>query len=96
MENVADPAHVPVSHHGIMGNRYTDAKYYDMSSQREVSTQDGFAFNVLTTSETLFSASHDFQPPCLMKISFTLNDGAQLILVLYATPTKPGWCRLGT
>lgn len=93
MENVSDPAHVPVSHHGIMGNRYTDAKYYDMSSMREVSTQDGFAFSVLTTSKTLFSASHDFQPPCLMKISFTLNDGSQLILVLYATPTKPGWCR---
>ena len=26
MENVADPAHVPVSHHGIMGSRYQDAK----------------------------------------------------------------------
>ena len=25
MENVADPAHVPVSHHGIMGSRYEDA-----------------------------------------------------------------------
>lgn len=25
MENVMDPAHVPVSHHGITGNRYKDA-----------------------------------------------------------------------
>ena len=42
MENVADPAHVPVSHHGIMGSRYTDATYYDMPRVREVSTQEGF------------------------------------------------------
>ena len=46
MENVADPAHIPVSHHGIMGNRYTDARYYDMARLGEMSTQDGFAFNV--------------------------------------------------
>ena len=93
MENVADPAHVPVSHHGIMGSRYTDAKYYDMPRLREVSTQEGFEFGVTTSSPALASASHDFQPPCLMKISSTFTDGGQLILVLYATPTRPGWCR---
>jgi len=93
MENVADPAHVPVSHHGIMGSRYTDASYYDMPRLREVSTQEGFAFGVVTLSSTVSSASHDFQPPCLMKISSTFPDGGQLVLVLYATPTRPGWCR---
>ena len=93
MENVADPAHVPVSHHGIMGSRYTDASYYDMPRLREVSTQEGFAFGVTSTSPMVASASHDFQPPCLMKISSTFTDGGQLILVLYATPTRPGWCR---
>ena len=93
MENVADPAHVPVSHHGIMGNRYTDAKYYDMARLGEVSTQDGFAFDVLTSLTKITTATHDFKPPCLMKITFTFSDGGQLILVLYATPTKPGWCR---
>lgn len=93
MENVSDPAHVPVSHHGIMGNRYTDAKFYDMSLVRNISTQDGFAFDVTTSSGIPFSASHDFQPPCLMKITFAFDDGAQLILALYVTPTKPGWCR---
>lgn len=93
MENVADPAHVPVSHHGIMGNRYTSPRYYDMPRLREISTQDGFAFGVITSEGTVPSASHDFQPPCLMKISSTFSDGGQLILVLYATPTRPGWCR---
>jgi phenylpropionate dioxygenase-like ring-hydroxylating dioxygenase large terminal subunit len=94
MENVADPAHVPVSHHGLVGDRYTDAKYYDMPRLRELTTQEGFAFGV-TQEETssIEEAQHDFLPPCLMKITSTFTDGGQLILVLYATPTRPGWCR---
>ena len=93
MENVADPAHVPVSHHGIMGSRYTDANYYEMPRVREVSTQDGFAFGVVTSGDQFSSSTHDFRPPCLMKISFRPEDGGQLILVLYAVPMRPGWCR---
>lgn len=93
MENVADPAHVPVSHHGIMGSRYNDAKYYDMLRLRELSTQDGCAFEVTPTAPTIAQTIHDFQPPCLMKISSSFTDGGKLILALYATPTRPGWCR---
>lgn len=93
MENVADPAHVPVSHHGIMGSRYQDAKYYDMPRVREISTQEGFALAITPTAETIASAVHDFQPPCHMKITTTYKDGGKLILALYAIPTRPGWCR---
>ena len=93
MENVVDPAHVPVSHHGIMGSRYQDAKYYDMYRVREISTQEGFSFAITPTSKNVSSATNDFQPPCLMKITTTFEDGGKLILVLYATPTRPGWCR---
>lgn len=93
IENVADPAHVPVSHHGLMGSRYQDAKYYDMPRVRDLSTQEGFAFEVTPTAPTIQRATHDFQPPCLMRIQTDFVDGGSLILVLYATPTKPGWCR---
>jgi len=93
IENVSDPAHVPVSHHGIIGNRYKDAKYYDMIRVREISTQEGFSFEIAPTPPNIAQAVHDFQPPCLMKIVSTYKDGAKLILVLYATPTRPGWCR---
>jgi phenylpropionate dioxygenase-like ring-hydroxylating dioxygenase large terminal subunit len=94
IENVADPAHVPVSHHGLVGNRYTGAKYYDMPRLRELSTQEGFAFGVTQEGESpIVQSAHDFQPPCLMKITSTFTDEGQLILVLYATPTRPGWCR---
>ncbi|MEM8807921.1 MAG: Rieske 2Fe-2S domain-containing protein [Cyanobacteria bacterium P01_G01_bin.38] len=93
MENVADPAHVPVAHHGLVGNRYKDANFYDMPRLREMSTQEGFAYGVTPTPETIEQAYHDFQPPCLMRIVSEFKDGGQLILVLYATPTRPGWCR---
>jgi phenylpropionate dioxygenase-like ring-hydroxylating dioxygenase large terminal subunit len=93
MENVADPAHVPVSHHGIIGNRYRDAKYYDMPRLRELSTQEGFSFGITPTAETIAEAIHDFQPPCHMKITTAYRDGGKLILALYAIPTRPGWCR---
>lgn len=93
IENVSDPAHVPVSHHGIVGNRYKDAKYYDMIRVREMSTQEGFAYEITPTAPNIAQAIHDFQPPCHMKIVTTGTDGGQLILALYATPTRPGWCR---
>lgn len=98
MENVADPAHVPVAHHGLVGDRDRDAKYYDMPRLRETSTQEGFAFGVTQSAgSTVSEVEHDFQPPCLMKITSTFTDEGQLILVLYATPTRPGWCRhIGT
>ena len=93
MENVADPAHVPVSHHGLVGDRYTGPKFYDMPRLREVTTQEGFSYSVTPTPDTISAAIHDFQPPCLMRISTKFEGGGQLILVLYATPTRPGQCR---
>ena len=93
MENVADPAHVPVSHHGIMGSRYKDAKYYDMIRVREISTQGGFSFEITPVAPMLKQKVHDFQPPCHMRVVSTFEDGGKLILALYASPTRPGWCR---
>ncbi len=93
MENVADPAHVPVSHHGLVGNRYKDAKYYDMINVREMSTQEGFSYEITPVAVNIKQTIHDFQPPCYMRIVTTFKDEGQLILALYATPTRPGWCR---
>jgi phenylpropionate dioxygenase-like ring-hydroxylating dioxygenase large terminal subunit len=93
MENVSDPAHVPVSHHGIMGNRYQDAKYYDMIQVRQMSTQEGFAYEITPVEPDIEQKVHDFQPPSHMRIVSTYKDGGKLILALYATPTRPGWCR---
>ncbi|NET37351.1 MAG: Rieske 2Fe-2S domain-containing protein [Cyanothece sp. SIO1E1] len=93
MENVADPAHVPVSHHGIIGNRYRDANYYDMIPVKQISTQEGFSFAITPAGENIEQAVHDFQPPCHMRIASNFKDGGKFILALYASPTRPGWCR---
>ncbi|MBD2169271.1 Rieske 2Fe-2S domain-containing protein [Calothrix membranacea FACHB-236] len=93
MENVADPAHVPVSHHGLVGNRYQDANYLDLVCIKQISTGEGFAFEIKPTAPTIERAIHDFQPPSHMRIVSTSIDGGKLILALYATPTRPGWCR---
>ena len=93
LENVADPAHVPVSHHGMMGSRYEDAKYYDMIPVRKISTQEGFSFAIEPTVATIEEAVHDFQPPCHMRIYSQFKNGCKWILVLYVVPTRPGWCR---
>ena len=93
MENVSDPAHVPVSHHGLVGNRYEDPKFYDMPRLREMSAQEGLAYSVTNTPDSIERVSHDFQPPCLMRITTEFKQGGRLILVLYAVPTRPGYCR---
>lgn len=93
MENVMDPAHVPVSHHGLYGNRYTNAKYYDMIPLRKVSTQEGFSFEIPPIMADIGKATQDFQPPCHHRIELTGKDEGKLILALYAIPTRPGWCR---
>ena len=93
IENVSDPAHVPVAHHGIMGNRYKDPKYYDMLRERELSTQEGFSFQVTPPTSTEFETSiYDFQPPCHVRIYNSGKKGS-MVVALYAVPTRPGWCR---
>ncbi len=95
MENTADPAHVPASHHGLVANRYKDTKYYDMIPVRQLTVQDGFAYEIKLKPDDPMQGRgvHDFQPPCHMRIEFSGDDGSQLNLILYAIPTRPGWCR---
>lgn len=110
MENVLDPAHVAVSHHGIIGNRYKDSipiKLTRTKSRSEIPLIEGgelsdaypqdAGFKYFTHNERMSNkiiSSDDFRPPCLNKIEseFTEN-GGKFILALYATPTKPGYCR---
>ncbi|MEO1378495.1 MAG: Rieske 2Fe-2S domain-containing protein [Cyanobacteria bacterium J06635_10] len=97
IENVIDPAHVPVAHHGVMGNRYTDPKYYDMPRERKLSTQEGFSFQVTPTSTEIETTIYDFQPPCHVRVYNVDKRGCKVIVILYAVPTRPGWCRyIGT
>ena len=45
LENVVDPAHVPASHHNVVGNRYTDTNPLFVNTVDPV-TKDGFKISV--------------------------------------------------
>jgi len=95
MENTLDPSHAPVSHHGIMGNRYKDSTYIELTKLKNKLENDGFKYKV---KNTIFNSDDsytilDFRPPCLNKVVTEHLDGSKTVLALYATPTKPGHCR---
>ena len=46
VENTLDPAHFCSAHHGTLGNRYEDPKYYRMEVSRPVSLEAGFAADI--------------------------------------------------
>lgn len=115
LENVLDPAHVVVSHHGIVGNRYNDPAHLKVTkvlSRSEIPVKEGgeliegheedagfkHIIEMPSRKESILGEkgnvdSNDFRPPCLQKITTEYPSGAKLILALYATPTKPGYCR---
>lgn len=90
-ENVMDPAHVSVSHHGITGSRYEADQYFEVRKVAEP-TVEGFAFQTFREDSNI-SAVTEFRAPVLTKITNSLPNDGKLVLYLYATPTKPGFCR---
>jgi phenylpropionate dioxygenase-like ring-hydroxylating dioxygenase large terminal subunit len=84
LENVVDPAHVPVSHHNVVGNRYTGPRPINMKI-KEPMTKDGFVMEDNTTRL-------EMKAPCLVSIDAKEGDGgARQILELYISPSKPGF-----
>mmetsp|Transcript_17266 Transcript_17266/g.20757 ORF Transcript_17266/g.20757 Transcript_17266/m.20757 type:complete len:612 (-) Transcript_17266:296-2131(-) len=77
-ENVTDSAHVPVSHHNIVGNRYTDPKPIPMPVKRSLTPTGGFHIG-----------GHDWKPPYFMRIHISDT----LKLTLFNVPTTPGRSR---
>jgi len=87
IENVVDPAHVSISHHNVVGSRYSDQRM----SMKHITklTKDGFAVEVNVqgnNSTTTFSA------PSHVAIEAPFGDkGAFQCLELYASPSLPGF-----
>ena len=90
IENVVDPAHVPVSHHNVVGSRYGD---HSMTiNTKESLTKKGFSIgvsskNVEGESTTTFNSPSQV----LIKAPFG-SDGAAQYLELYSSPSRPGFC----
>ncbi|GLC46776.1 hypothetical protein PLESTB_001661000 [Pleodorina starrii] len=95
VENVVDPAHVPVSHHNIAGNRYKDPKPFQLEITRPPSLEEGFKMFLPSMESTTVKESYtEFVPPGLVRIESANRDGSRTVLALFSTPIRPGWMRL--
>ncbi|GKZ00767.1 hypothetical protein MPSEU_001028500 [Mayamaea pseudoterrestris] len=89
IENVVDPVHVQVSHHNIIGSRYSDQQLDSMKLVNKV-TKDGFKFQAkLSIAST--GSNTTYHAPAHVAIE-TGTSGALQTLELYATPARPGYC----
>lgn len=85
VENVADPSHVPFTHHGVQGNR---EKAVPIPIDVVQSTPD------LIEVETSRS-SIAFKPPCHLEYAIKFGKaGQQIGLVTYCIPVAPGKSRI--
>jgi phenylpropionate dioxygenase-like ring-hydroxylating dioxygenase large terminal subunit len=93
LENVLDASHLPYTHHSTVGNRANAAP---VELEVLTSGKNGFTGvwpegprkGKLGTQHTTFIA------PNLMWHDLTSQQFGRTITVVYATPTKPGFCRL--
>jgi phenylpropionate dioxygenase-like ring-hydroxylating dioxygenase large terminal subunit len=88
IENVADPSHVPFSHHGVQGNR-EQAQPIPLeiikSSSQLIEAKTKGHFNTTIT----------FEPPCRLEYAIGFgNQGQQMGLITYCLPILPGKCRI--
>jgi phenylpropionate dioxygenase-like ring-hydroxylating dioxygenase large terminal subunit len=88
IENVADPSHVPFSHHGVQGNR---EKARPIPLNIVKSTINLIEVNI----ERGFPTTITFEPPCRLEYTIELgNTGKKLGLLVYAIPISPGKSRI--
>ena len=88
IENVVDPAHVMVSHHNVVGNRYKVVPLTLKPSTKL--SKHGFAMQQMASSD-LPGGTTTFIAPGLVTIDVSI-DGAKQTLELYVSPSRPGFC----
>lgn len=98
LENVADPSHVPFSHHNVQGNR-NNVKYgmYDMQFDNMSYDDDGGedAITVSMGAERgLFVSNLQYRQPCLVRYFGKQGEDTFTSFNIYCVPTKPGHSRI--
>ncbi|MGK7923314.1 MAG: Rieske 2Fe-2S domain-containing protein [Trichodesmium sp.] len=88
IENVADPSHVPFSHHGVQGNRDRAKPIVIEIVESTIDLIEAFSPGNLPTKIT-------FQPPCRLEYEISFGkDGKKVGLVTYCLPVSPGKSRI--
>lgn len=94
IENVMDPAHVSVSHHGIVGSRYGDQTMKVIPGDIKLS-KEGFSQFVTRPGEdgkSQIQSHNTFHAPAHVELETSFGEGALQTLELYASPSRPGFC----
>ncbi|KAL3806001.1 hypothetical protein ACHAXA_006421 [Cyclostephanos tholiformis] len=90
IENVVDPAHVPVSHHNILGSRYSEQTLHMETIQPL--TKSGFGISVTSPLLPDVSSTTTFTAPSQVLIKSPFGKmGARQYLELYSSPSRPGF-----
>lgn len=90
IENVVDPAHVGVSHHNIVGSRYSDQRMVVKAGN--ALTKKGFSILTSIPGNTDLPSSTTFNAPSQVLIEQTFGkNGAKQFLELYSSPSRPGF-----
>ena len=89
IENVVDPAHVPISHHNVVGSRYGDQSL-KMDTKTSL-TKDGFSIEVDNkVTNTKSTTAYTSPSQVLIRAPFG-EEGARQYLELYSSPSRPGF-----
>jgi phenylpropionate dioxygenase-like ring-hydroxylating dioxygenase large terminal subunit len=93
LENVLDVSHVPFTHHRTVGRRENAAP---VVATITAEGPGGFRAEWLEGPRRgrLGSQFTTFDAPCLMWHDLTARGFARILTVVYATPIRPGECRL--
>jgi len=90
LENVADPAHVPFSHHKVQGNR-DKVKYGDY----ELALQPNTPGRISVEHSSFFGKGYiDFEPPMIINYVSDRPNGVFTSFRIHCVPTKPGFSRI--
>jgi len=88
VENVADPSHVPFSHHGVQGNRNRAKPIVMKIVESTIDLIEVYSPGNLPTKIT-------FEPPCRLEYEITFGSaGKKVGLVTYCLPVSPGKSRI--
>jgi phenylpropionate dioxygenase-like ring-hydroxylating dioxygenase large terminal subunit len=90
LENVADPAHVPFSHHKVQGNRDT-VKYGDYELAFVPETPGRISVEY---SSVFGKGCIDFEPPMIINFVSDRPNGIFNSFRVHCVPTKPGFSRI--
>jgi hypothetical protein len=90
LENVADPSHVPFSHHKVQGNR--DKVKYGEYEMKVVPKTTG---KISVEYSSVFGKGYiDFEPPYIINFVSDRPNGIFNSFRVHCIPTKPGFSRI--